>query len=98
MVSRYDFAINIISRGYHIKVNDKELNIKVPIYPIKQTDLNLLAKRPHCVIMDNKKIYQYIPILKNYWPHDLSTCITNYENNMNHKNKEYKILYGKDLY
>lgn len=48
--------------------------------------------------MDNKKIYQYIPILKNYWSYDLSTCITNYENNMNHKNKEYKILYGKDLY
>ena len=52
----------------------------------------------HCIIMDNKKIYQYIPILKNHWLHDLSTCITNYENNMNHKNKEYKILYGKDLY
>ena len=98
MVSRYDFAINIISGGYNIKVNDKELNIKVPIYPIKQTDLNLPAKRPHCVIMDNKKIYQYILILKNYWSYDLSTCITNYENNMNHKNKEYKILYGKDLY
>lgn len=39
-----------------------------------------------------------IPILKNYWLYNLSTCITNYENNMNHKNKEYKILYGKDLY
>jgi len=98
MASRYDFAANIISGAYHIKVNDKELHIKVPVYPIKQADLNLPAKRPHCVVMDNKKIYQYIPISRDHWSYDLSTCITNYENNMNHKIKEYKILYGKDLY
>ena len=98
MASRYDFAVNIIAGGYHIKVNDTELHINIPIYPIKQTDLNLPVKRPHCIIMDNKKIYNYIPVAMDHWLYDLSKCINNYENNLNHKIKEYRIMYGKDLY
>ena len=95
MCSRYDFAANIISGGYNINILGEKIKIKTTIYPIKQEELNLKAKRPHCIIMDNKKIYSCVPISVDHWIYDLQDCITNYEKLVNHKKLEEKMLFGK---
>ncbi len=95
--SRYDFASSIIAGGYNIKVNDKKIGIHVPIYPIKQKDLNLSAKRPQFVVLNNQKISK-IPVIRDNWIFDLQSCINNYEKKLNKENNNYRIMYGKDLY
>lgn len=94
IASRYDFAANIIAAGYNTYIDGKRINIQRTIYPITQAELNLKAKRPHCVIMNNDKLYGALPVSRNHWIYDLSECVNDYERMMDDRNKSYKMIYG----
>ena len=95
MASRYDFAANIVAGGFNIYIDGKRYGVKQIIDPIKQEDLNLPAKRPHCIIIDNKKLYSCLPVVQEHWLYDLQRCITKYEENIKYEINSNKILYGK---
>lgn len=97
LTSRYDFASTIIGGAYHVEVDGKKIGIRVPIYQITQEELNLPAKRPHQVIMNNDKIYSCIPVEQRPWIYDLQDCISNYEKMLNYNNLVNKTLYGEDI-
>lgn len=94
MASRYDFASNIIASGYNVYLDGKKINVKRNIFPITQKELNLKAKRPHCVIMNNDKLYSALPIQRDHWIYDLNWCVDDYERMINERNKSCKIIYG----
>ena len=98
LTSRYDFASNIIGGAYHIKIDGKEIGIRVPIEQTTQEELNMSAHRPKCIIMNNDKIYSAIPVEQRPWLYDLQDCITNYEKKLNEEKipcpSEYKKQCG----